>query len=174
MAYLTISVCYLGQHRSSTGCTSGRAAQVGALRAKSQWAAGRCRERGKFCRYRGGSQSARGAVRRGPMGARRGRSRCSGPGSGPRCPAAGRRRVGQRLGAPGGCRGAAERRRRRCCFCCSWRPRGSPNRRGRPPAARSEPLSRCCSPEPSGCPRAPCQVRPPGVSATAAHREGGK
>lgn len=108
------------------------------------------------------------------MGARRGRSRYSGPGSGPRCPAAGRRRVGQRLGAPGGCRGAAERRRCWRCLCCSWQPRGSPNRRGRPPAARSEPLFRCCNPEPNGCPRTPCQVRPPGVFATAARWAGGR
>lgn len=35
------------------------------------------------------------------MGARRGRSRYSGPGSGPRCPAAGRRRVGSAPGRPG-------------------------------------------------------------------------
>lgn len=73
----------------------------------------------------------------------------------------GRRRVRvcQPLPAPGRCRAEAERCCR-CCCCCSVR-RGSHRRRGMPRAARCAPPSRCCSPEPSGCPRAPCQVRCP-------------
>lgn len=48
----------------------------------------------------------------------------------------------------------------RCCSAWTSRDRRSPRRRRRtPPVTKSAPSSRDCSPDSSGCPKLPCQVR---------------